>query len=302
VDGEKISRAHFDFWAGEVRRVADSSGISLGFFEACCAIGFCFFAQQDLDFVVIETGIGGLWDSTNVFSNPVATILVSLGWDHQEILGESLEEILAQKMGILRPNVPCFSGFFHPDLRDFCADCGVPLAVVTESVETNLCGEFQQKNAGLVFRCLEFLGFSAVKIRAGLKKIVLAGRMEWIRQNLLFDVAHNDDAVRLFLREISTIPQEKIFVFGSTRDVTRFADVETRGAWGDWIFVEPETPRAILPQLFSAMLPGSRVVRNPVEGISLALDLAGSEKIVVVFGSFFLAAAVEEFRGGVGEN
>eukprot|EP01067_Filipodium_phascolosomae_P007950 Filipodium_phascolosomae@DN6671_c0_g1_i1.p1 len=83
--------------------------ISPSFFEVCTHLAFIYFAEQACDFAVIETGLGGRLDSTNIVK-PVASVISSIGWDHMAILGNSLEEIAAEKAGIIKIGVPVVAG------------------------------------------------------------------------------------------------------------------------------------------------------------------------------------------------
>jgi len=216
--------------------------IEPSFFELTVAMAFHYFAGQNLDIAIIETGLGGRLDSTNVIT-PILSIITNIGWDHMNILGNTLPEIAAEKAGIIKPNVPVVVGETLPDtkavferkaatahaplfwaeqhlqlagtqagplvLRIFYADAEGTIS----TWQTDLPGLYQQYNLRTVLTAwplLQTMGFelSEAKVRLGLNQVKrltgLMGRWQVLRQQptLVLDVAHNVNGITQVLAQI----------------------------------------------------------------------------------------------------
>jgi dihydrofolate synthase/folylpolyglutamate synthase len=198
------------------------------YFELVVALAFRYFAEEHVDIAVVEVGIGGTLDGTNVLA-PLVSVLTNVGLDHTDVLGTTIESIATDKSGIIKPNTPVVTAAEHPDalraIRDAAARAGAPLVRVQEaatieprpsevaysqalSVTTSrrrydiampLMGEFQMLNAATAIVAGEQIEdrfpANAADVAAGLADLALPGRMEFYpsRPSLLFDVAHNAD-------------------------------------------------------------------------------------------------------------
>lgn len=211
------------------------------FFELMTALGFLHFAEQAVDIAVIEVGLGGLLDCTNVITPEVAAVSL-IGFDHMQVLGKTLEEIAAQKGGIYKPGVPAITYDQNPAvikaLRQ-CADAvGAPFAVVGkdiefafrsevtpagqsvrctltsernnyEHIEVPLRGEHQAWNCGLALAILDQLsarGYNcpAKKVTRGMELTTLPGRFELLKTSprILLDGAHNAESIAALVKAI----------------------------------------------------------------------------------------------------
>ena len=217
--------------------------IEPSFFELTVAMAFHYFAGQKLDIAIIETGLGGRLDSTNVIT-PILSIITNIGWDHMNILGNTLPEIAAEKAGIIKPNVPVVVGETLPDTKavfdrkaaavhaplywaeqhlQLSGTQTVPLAInifytnaegSTASWQTGLPGLYQQYNLRTVLTAwplLQTRGFELPEnqIRQGLLQVQsltgLMGRWQVLQQHptLVLDVAHNVDGIKQVLAQIA---------------------------------------------------------------------------------------------------
>lgn len=217
------------------------------FFELLTALGFLHFAQQAVDAAVIEVGLGGLLDCTNVI-NPEVAAITSIGLDHMAILGDTVEEIAAQKAGIFKPGVPALAIQQDPKItkvfRETAARIGAPIQIVGEDIEFSfrfewqaglgptarvnlstersnfehvpvpLRGEHQALNCGLALAILDKLserGFVCPenKVVRGLEDVRLPGRFELVVQSprILVDVAHNPDSIKALVKTIGAYMQ-----------------------------------------------------------------------------------------------
>lgn len=202
--------------------------IPITFFELITAIAFLYFEECKCDFIVLETGLGGLYDCTNIIKNPIVSVITSIGYDHMHILGNSLPEIAFQKAGIIKDNshTVVFDG--EPEVNHvFITQCKKKnniLHVINKfnilnysfdddfqyfdyknykNMSINLKGKIQVHNACLcieVFDIMNILGYHVSKesIKNGLKTVIHKGRMDKLCDNpiIIFDGAHNEQAIK----------------------------------------------------------------------------------------------------------
>ncbi len=245
LNGSVISHHAFTELMGQVADAAEELPEKLGqltFFEVMTALAFAYYAEQAVDIAVIEVGLGGRLDSTNVITPEVAAVgAVSL--DHMQILGDTVEKIAAEKAGIFKKGVPALTFQQEPKIiaamREVAEKTGTILQVVGDDIEfsfrfestpqlgphtrvglstarnvyehvpTPLPGEHQAMNTGLTLAILDKLadrGFELPesKVISGLEKTVLPGRMEimWTEPRIMIDGAHNPAAVGALVRSI----------------------------------------------------------------------------------------------------
>jgi dihydrofolate synthase / folylpolyglutamate synthase len=187
-------------------------------FEAATAAAFVAFARHPADFLILETGLGGRLDATNIIEKPLATLITRLSYDHRDYLGSTLTEIASEKAGIMRPGIPCFVSP-QPEvesmetLRRMAAAIGAPLTVGTvdwssgEWPSPGLCGKHQFNNAGLAITALSVLPhkISTHAIVRGLQTVEWPARLENLQRGTLVDLlpkqwelwldgGHNDSA------------------------------------------------------------------------------------------------------------
>jgi dihydrofolate synthase/folylpolyglutamate synthase len=210
VDGAAISEAAVAAWTDELRPLIEETGAT--FFEASTAIAFADFAARRVDIAVVEVGLGGRLDSTNVVT-PLVSGVTKIARDHMKYLGETLEEIAREKAGIAKAGVPFVIGETEPHLVEVLelearSRGGVPVAVAPEerwSDALGLIGGHQRRNAAVARAILEalppVLRPDARAVAAGFAGARLAGRFDR-RGKWLFDVAHNLDGMRALVRAL----------------------------------------------------------------------------------------------------
>ena len=198
------------------------------FFEIVTALALRWFHKESVAVVVLETGMGGRLDATNIVT-PLVSILTPIGLDHQQHLGESLALIAGEKAGIVKPGIPVISAIQEQEalavLRDTAKTLGCSLEVVeqpwTESAVA-LKGEVQRWNAALAIAALRAAGLpiTPAAIEKGLSSVRWPGRFEKVDNNLVLDGAHNPDAARVLCETWqTTFPGERAeLIFGALQD------------------------------------------------------------------------------------
>ncbi len=245
VAGELISESKLAELLHEVRDLAAPDSIT--YFEAATAVAFAAFARVPADFTILEVGLGGRLDATNVVPKPVATLISRLSFDHRDYLGETMQEIAREKAGIMRPDVPCFT-LAQPDtgaletLQTQAEISQAPLWVegkswhVTKSGDgflyrdeahvfqlphPSLLGEHQIHNAGLAIATLMNIPHSGVReadIVVGLKTACWPARLQNLQDGALakllpekselwLDGGHNDSAGTILAQQAAAWKQ-----------------------------------------------------------------------------------------------
>ena len=172
VNGEKISEKFIvDFTE---RTKAITKEIEPSFFEMTVAMAFNYFAEQQVEFAVIETGLGGLLDSTNIIT-PILSVITNIGYDHQNILGNSLEEIATQKAGIIKENVPVVIGETLPETKLIFIETAVKKNTSIQFAEENFITSYINSEGELLLcNVLDISENVTEKIRCGLSGLYQA--------------------------------------------------------------------------------------------------------------------------------
>jgi dihydrofolate synthase/folylpolyglutamate synthase len=250
IDGINIPEEAFGDLLGEMMPAIDRVAAEQtrpSYYETLLALAFLYFAQQRVDVAVIEVGIGGKLDGTNVL-HPLVSVITNIGLDHTEILGETLEEIAADKAGIAKPGVPLVSAVADAGARrvieDHCRQAGAPFVAVrdvtritaqasnpysqnfqvttaeqTYDVVLPLLGDFQQENCATALVACELLPQTLRPDRdaaeMGLSRLNLAGRMELFPSHpaVIFDVAHNPDKAQHLAHALAATFPDRRFIF-----------------------------------------------------------------------------------------
>lgn len=235
INGQPISDADFIRLANQVKEMEQrllETHDQLSFFELLTVIALLYFKEQGVDLVLLEVGIGGLLDTTNVVTGEIA-VITSIGLDHQETLGNSLEEIAEQKAGIFKPGRAAVIANLAPEAQLVCQKIAEDLDVTLYQADRDfsfksghfsssladltrlklgLEGAYQEENAALALQA--FLLFMTERgekvngeaIRCALKTTSWAGRLEAVTEHIYLDGAHNLPALERLVEFI----QEKI--------------------------------------------------------------------------------------------
>lgn len=307
-------------------------------FEIETAMAFLYFLWEQVDLVVLEVGMGGRLDATNVIDRPVLSVITSISMDHMQYLGDSLEKIASEKAGIIKPGCPVVSCEQEPEvlevLRSKAAETGSAIKLAnsakagdityslegtrftyegTASYHISLLGKHQVKNAVLAIEAARVLrqeGYliSEEAIRAGLSTARWPGRLELIstRPYLLLDGAHNEDAA-LKLREAMELyfsNRRIIFILGVLADKDYHKLLQIMAPLADAIYtLTPENPRALRSEKLAeeAALYCDRVIdaKDAGKALKLAYEEAGEEDVILAFGSLsYLGDLLQAFKEG----
>lgn len=285
----------------------------LSFFEMTVGMAFSYFAEEDVDIAIVEVGLGGRLDSTNIIT-PVVSLITNIGMDHTQFLGDTLEKIALEKAGIIKPKVPVVISETQPETKMIFNLIAHQLksAIVfaddqpAKEYTTDLLGEYQKKNInGVVAAISQLKGFDVPEesISKGLANVIkntgLLGRWQILQQNPLVvcDTAHNKEGLQLVLKQVQKQTYYQLHIvlgFVSDKDVKSVLQLFPKEA--HYYFVRPSIPRGLdvgtLEEIAKEQgLMGEKYM-SVQQGFQKALDNADDEDMIYVGGSTFVVAEV----------
>lgn len=323
INGDMIAQQTVvDFVEANRRLFAD---LRLSFFEMTVGLAFDYFAREKVDIAVVEVGMGGRLDSTNVIT-PLLSVITNIGLDHTQFLGDTLEKIAAEKAGIIKPGVPVVVGETQPETKPVfervAAERNAPITFADASHHVEriddyteeLEGEYQKKNIATVLGAVDVLcatrtlAIPADALRRGMARVVtnthLQGRWQTIEREPLTicETAHNAPGIDAMLGKLATMPFAALHVvYGCVNDkdyrkiLTHLhAEFARLGKPFDWRFSQPSVPRGLpvadLQAAAREMGIGGKAFANVKEAIADARAAADPADLVLVTGSIFLIA------------
>ena len=277
-------------------------------------MAFEYFAKSNVDIAIIETGLGGRLDSTNVIT-PELSIITNIGWDHMNLLGNSLEEIAMEKAGIIKENIPVVVGEKKPETEDVfykaAADKNSPLFFAAErfevtdyqlhhdfisvsvydkengssfAYELDLPGIYQVKNIKTVLQAVALLDTYNIDeeiIKNALKKTKqltgLQGRWEVIHKNptIVLEVAHNRDGMEQMLDHIEKLSFNKLhLIIGMVKDKDVEEVLQLLPVEAEYYFTQAKIPRALDVAALQAKASGLGLQGKNFPDVNLALKTA----------------------------
>ena len=331
VNGEEIPDEELGRVMDRVRPAAEAMGEHPAEFELITAAAFLHFLERRCDIVVLETGLGGELDASNVIGTPELAVLTAMGMDHAAILGPTLRDVAAAKAGIIKAGGTVVSRGGCPEadevFRQACRERGAALAELDlsrlkvrrlglegsefgfapwENLALPLAGAYQAENAALALTAIESLmkkGWNIPEgaLRQGLAAVRWPGRFEILGRDPVFllDGAHNAHGMRAAVESLRAFfPGRKLaFLLGVMADKDAGEMVELLAPLAERAFVvRPGSPRAMAPEALCALLAERGVEAWPrdsvEEGMEAALAAAGKDGVACALGSLYLCGAV----------
>ena len=287
----------------------------LSFFEMTVGLAFEYFAKQNVDIAIIEVGLGGRLDSTNIIT-PEVSVITNIGYDHTQFLGETLSEIAFEKAGIIKKNIPVVIGEKQMEvLHVFKAQAAKKNAqlylaedLIKTEYQTDLLGDYQLKNSKTAIKAIQILaerGFeiSEKHIKNGLKQVVqntgLLGRWQIISKEpkIICDTAHNKEGLTYVLKQLTKEKFHNIhIVLGVVNDKKLETILPLFPKEASYYFCKPNIPRgldAILlkEEALKYNLKGS-IFSNVKNALKNAKNNAKKDDLIFIGGSTFVVAEV----------
>lgn len=333
TDGENIPQEKLAELTEKIRPIADAMEDKPTEFELITALAFAYFADCACDVVVLEVGLGGRLDSTNVIENTALSVITGIDFDHTALLGNTIEEIAREKAGIIKTGRPVLfgggAGAAHDTVRAVAMEKAAPFYTVDRSSYVQksatldgtifdynnytdlllpLLGAYQPYNATLVLTAIDLLkeqGFAIGEdaVRHGLADVRWPARFELLSRDpiIIYDGGHNPEGVRAAVASVqSYFPNQKVNLLGGVMaDKDRGEMIETMKKVAARAFaVTPNNPRALAAVDYAAQLSDygipATAYASVAEGVRAAIESSRKEGIpLVCLGSLYLYEEVE---------
>jgi dihydrofolate synthase/folylpolyglutamate synthase len=328
IDTQGIAEAEVAGLTARIRRQIEENGIpqTFTFFDFTTAMAFLYFAESNVDVAIIEVGLGGRLDSTNVVA-PLASVITNVSHEHRDLLGDSLRDIAMEKAGVIKQGAPLVTGVtqaeIHLEFERICREKEAPLFQMgrdfssekegigcfrfegrrwsLSGLKVNLLGDHQIDNATMALGALETIegqGFPIVcdSIHRGLERVNWPGRMEVIRERpwVVLDGAHNPAGAQALCEALPrNLSYDRCyFLLGIMKDkeVEKIVSILTPLSH-ETVLCKPRQDRAAPPErLLSAVEAAGgkgRVIPDVAQGLDALLSVAGSNDLICVAGSFY---------------
>lgn len=281
INGQPMDKAFVCHFIEQNQAFLDQ--VQPSFFETMTMMSFAYFVEQKVDIAVIETGLGGRLDSTNIV-NPILSVITNIGIDHTEFLGSTLAQIAKEKAGIIKPNIPCVIGETHPQTMNIFLHKAQQCQILGDGLETTNCriwfadqcgfmrsrrrreaphcqlqGDYQDKNIQTAYVALQVLRnyasipISTTAISEGFARVCtltgLRGRWEILRDSplVICDTGHNSHGLQYISNQLKSLSANKRLwiVFGMVNDKDIDVVLHLLPATANYIFTTPNTQRAL---------------------------------------------------------
>ncbi|WOO87390.1 Mur ligase family protein [Mollicutes bacterium LVI A0039] len=310
INDQSISLNDLEQYYQQIIAAATELNLELTLYEITTTIMFLHAANSKVDYLVLEVGLGGRLDATNVCM-PVASVITNISLDHTHILGDTITEIATEKAGIIKPGVPLFTTETNPeavavfrlktsdihivdshleyelDLENF----NTIVKLADNTYKLNLFGSHQVANFALALAVLNHLNISGDAIKSGVAKTVHQARLEQLSSNIIFDGAHNRASARALVDSLSETsrPIRVIFSMLSDKDVPAVVAI-LQELSDDLVFIPlPHLERGISEEAFA---------KYQFSGIKIASDIdqaVADDKLNLICGTFSLYPLVKAY-------
>jgi dihydrofolate synthase/folylpolyglutamate synthase len=311
VNGKKIDPS---FVANFVEQSKESwKNIEPSFFEITTALAFHYFAQEQVDIAVIEVGMGGRLDSTNIVQ-PIVTAITSISKDHTQFLGDTHELIAREKGGIIKQSIPVVLGELpvaakiEIEIIAQAKDSNIIDSTTIDAPKSALEGSYQLFNERTSFGIIKELQklnwkISEEQIQTGFSKVIenthLMGRWQVIGNKPLTvaEVAHNEEGIAFLSQKIKSLTYNKLhLVIGMVNDKDHSQVLSLLPKEAEYYFVQADIPRALPKEELQAkasefMLKGN-CYPNVHSGLEAAKAAGAKEDLIVITGSIFTVAEI----------
>lgn len=323
VDGVRISRDEIAEYMDKISTAAASENARITQFAYITIMMFMYFADVSVDYAVIEVGLGGLDDPTNL-CEPAVCVITSVSMDHTKILGSTLREIAWQKAGIIKAGIPVVTVPQSEDALQVISECAsavnAPLYIIApENIKSDengtsfsfegtpcrvrLSGAYQADNASAALKAAILLGADTALAANAIGNAVWPGRMQVLSTEpyMLLDGAHNPDAAEKLSQYVSGLSGEKLLITGMAGDKDIPACVKAFAKFAGFVYtVNIKSPRSMdsaeLLKLYNrAGIPGIACA-DASEALRRATARCGAGQKIIICGSLFLVGEILKMR------
>ncbi|MDD2674972.1 MAG: bifunctional folylpolyglutamate synthase/dihydrofolate synthase [Flavobacterium sp.] len=288
----------------------------MSFFEMTVGLAFDYFAKEKVDIAVIEVGMGGRLDATNIIT-PLVSVITNIGLDHTQFLGNTLEAIAFEKAGIIKPNIPIIIGEYTPETKPVflvkAKECNSEIYfaadLISETYSSDLIGDYQIHNKKTVLQTVKVLNeqnefkITPENIKSGLLNVMkntgLQGRWQQLREfpKVICDTAHNKNGLEIVLKQIQKEDFDTLHVVlgvVNDKDLDEILPLFPKKAI--YYFCKPNIPRGldvlILKQKATSFELKGEVYNSVSEAYQKALKNAEITDFIYIGGSTFVVAEI----------
>lgn len=313
INGKEVSKRFVIDFVKNHKTFLEQQGLS--FFEMTVGMAFHYFAMQNVDVAVVEVGLGGRLDSTNIIT-PIVSIITNISYDHMQMLGNTLPQIAAEKAGIIKPNVPVVIGEKQDEVIDVFiqkakkSNSQITIASETEKSElpSDLKGIYQIKNKHTVEAALKIIsqnGFplSDKFIKKGLLNVVkntgLKGRWQTLKTEpkVVCDTAHNEAGIKYAMQQVSEQNFKNLHVVigvVNDKDISHILPLFPKNAI--YYFCRPNIPRGLDVKILKQKALEFGLIGNAYQSVNeaykMAIKNADIDDFIYIGGSNFVVAEV----------
>lgn len=302
INNENITDEIFSKYVFEIASLAQQNNIDLTEFEILTAVMFKYFYDNEVEVVILETGLGGKYDATNVIKKNICSIITHIDYDHTERLGNTLDEIAEQKAGIIKRNCPCIVAEGKEVFYDRSMELNSELVIVNPfgvSVENlSLKGIYQQENLALALAAINkcFPKLTNQQIDTGLKNVKHLCRFQYIKEkNLIIDGAHNPNGIAVLVQSLNKYfpNQKRRYIFGclSNKDYEKMLSILLNSDDEIYFYHFSHTNSSTFEQLQKAC---------PIECKKFSDDTKidfNDGKLNIICGSFYMISELSKILG-----
>lgn len=307
VNGKEADREYVYQFIQKLKQLPKE--IQPSFFEFTTIMAFEYFRQQNVDYAIIEVGLGGRLDSTNIIQ-PIVSAITNIALDHQNILGNTLEEIAAEKAGIIKKHTPIISGVEEQSIKKIIQDKAnsldapfIDATTIDYELESDLMGNYQQKNGKVVIGLAEVLrkkglAISDENIANGLLHVQqntgFVGRwFEFSKEPLIIcDTAHNQRGLQMVFDQLNDLPQHKHIILGFVAEKKIDEVLGILPFNSTFYFAKPSVNRGRDPHDYEDLLQKSKINYKIFKNINAAYLAAKQNlkkgEIIFIGGSNFV--------------
>ena len=317
INGENIPDADLCDITERVKNILEENSLKVSEFAFITAMAFLYFSEQQCDFVVLETGMGGRLDATNIIEKPLVSVITSIGLDHMQYLGEKLSEIAAEKCGIIKQNCPVVSQS-NNDVRKIIENAAKEMnseLVFADNAQSAdggflykekfyplaLGGDYQKYNGAAAIETVNVLrkqniAISDAAVYEGLKTVKWAARFEFVRDNVVIDGGHNIDGIRALKKALAADGRKYGVVIAMmsdkavddcVREITKNAEFA--------VATEIDMPRCEKAEILASCAENMTAEPDFKRAIDLAMEQIPQDGILCICGSLYFAAEARKY-------
>ncbi len=303
----------------KIKELIEKNKLNPTFFEFTTALAFIYFANKKVDYAVIEVGMGGLLDATNII-NPIISVITNIDFDHMKYLGNTLKKIASNKIGIIKKDVPLVTSerndLIKEQIREKCLKENAlyynindyKITIIQSNInqqifsfektiyKLNMLGEYQIYNACLAIKVCLLIGLSTPIIKKGLEKSFWSGRMEIVNKKpfIMLECAHNIAGIRNLKQFLNRNFHEIYLILGISNDEHKLSMIKELLPFAKKVIISKAHYKGMNPKKIAPLIKTNYQI---IPDVKIAIKKAMNEHLdipIIVTGSIYLVGEAKE--------